>query len=44
MNRTELFLFGSRFLAASSVTEEGRIEEALVKLGEKALGLSTQGA
>ena len=43
MNPTELFLFGTRLLAASEQMEQGRIGEALGKLGEKVLGLSQQG-
>ena len=43
MTPTELFVFGTRFLAASELMEQGRLQEALTGLGEKALGLSMQG-
>jgi hypothetical protein len=43
MNPTELFLFGTRMLAASELMEQGKLPEALGRLGEKALGLSLRG-
>ena len=43
MTATELFVFGSRFLAASELVEQEKLQEALTALGEKALGLSVQG-
>ena len=43
MNPVELFLFGTRLLAASEQLEQGRLGEALGKLGEKVLDLSQQG-
>ncbi|HBL30603.1 MAG TPA: hypothetical protein DD490_27525 [Acidobacteria bacterium] len=43
MSPTELFVFGSRLLAASEQVEQGKLQEALGALGEKALGLSLQG-
>ena len=42
MTVTELFVLGSRFLAASELVEQGRLGEALTGLGEKALNLSMQ--
>jgi len=44
MTSTELFVFGVRLLAASDVAEQGRLRESFTRLGEKALGLSMQGA
>jgi hypothetical protein len=43
MTSTELFLFGTRLLAASEQMEQGRLQESLGRLGEKVLGLSQQG-
>lgn len=43
MAPTELFVFGMRFLAASELTEHGRLQEVLIGLGEKAVGLSMHG-
>lgn len=43
MTRTELFAFGARFLAASELMEQGKLQEALTGLGEKALNLSMHG-
>lgn len=43
MTVTELFVFGSRFLAASELAEQGPLQDALAGLGEKALGLSMRG-
>lgn len=43
MTVTELLVFGSRFLAASELAEQGSLQDALVGLGEKALGLSMRG-
>jgi len=40
MTRTELFVFGMRFLAASELAEQGALRDGLGRLGEKALGLS----
>lgn len=37
---TELFLFGTRVLAASQEFDQGRLQDALAGLGEKALSLS----
>jgi hypothetical protein len=42
MSPTELFVFGSRFLAASELMEPGKLQDALSRLGEKALDLSMQ--
>ena len=41
MSRTELFLFGSRFVAAAGLVRQEKFQGALVSLGEKALILST---
>ena len=43
MTNTELFLFGSRFMVAASVASEERLQDALGKVGGKALALSTEG-
>jgi len=43
MTATQLFVFGARFLAAAELMEQGRLQEALTGLGEKALGLSMPG-
>jgi hypothetical protein len=43
MNPAELFLFGIRVLAASELLEQGRLQESLGRLGEKALELSQTG-
>lgn len=40
MTRTELFVFGMRFLAASELAEQGALRDGFGRLGEKALGLS----
>ncbi len=40
MTPTELFVFGTRLLAASEQMEQGRLQESLGQLGEKALELS----
>jgi hypothetical protein len=40
---TELFVFGTRLLAASELMEKGRLQESLSRLGEKALELSFRG-
>ena len=42
MSPTQLFVLGSRFLAASELVEQARLQEALTGLGEKALNLSMQ--
>jgi len=42
MTSLELFLFGTRFIAAAGQTNEGKLQDALVLLGEKALDLSAQ--
>ena len=42
MTATELFVLGLRFLAATEVIEQGKVQEALTSLGEKALNLSLQ--
>lgn len=42
MNPAELFLFGARFLAASELLDQGRLQDALGRLGEKAIGLSVK--
>jgi len=44
MTRTELFLFGSRFVAAGRLVNQEKLQGALVSLGEKALILSTEEA
>jgi hypothetical protein len=36
-------MFGARFLAASEYFEDGKLQEAVSGLGEKALGLSMRG-
>ena len=43
MRPTELFVFGTRFLAATEVLEQGRLQEAASSLGAKALDLSMRG-
>ena len=43
MTVTELFVFGSRFLAASELMEQGELQEATIRLGEKALEQSQRG-
>ena len=43
MTPTELFVFGTRFLAASELMEQGQVQEAVTRLGETALGQSMQG-
>lgn len=43
MNPAELFLFGTRLLAASELMEQGRLQESLGRLAEKALELSQAG-
>jgi hypothetical protein len=43
MTRTELFVFGARFLAASELMEQGKLQAAVSQLGEKALKLSMPG-
>jgi hypothetical protein len=42
MTNTELLLFGSRFMAAASLASEGKLQDALGRLGEKALAISTE--
>lgn len=42
MTSSELFMFGSRILAAADAVESEKLQAALVSLGEKALGLSMQ--
>jgi hypothetical protein len=37
MTAPELFMFGTRFLAASEQLEEGKLQEAVTSLCEKAL-------
>lgn len=44
MSRTELLLFGSRFVAAAGLVKQEKLEGALVALGERALILSTENA
>jgi hypothetical protein len=44
MTRTELFLFGSRFVASAELVKQEKLQTALVSLGEKALILSTENA
>ena len=44
MSRTELFLFGSRFVAAAGLVKQEKLEGALIALGERALVLSTENA
>lgn len=43
MNPTELFLFGIRLLGAAELMEQGRLQESVARLGEKALELSQAG-
>ena len=43
MTRTELFLFGTRFLGAADLITHEKLQGSLAGLGEKALTLSTQG-
>lgn len=43
MNATELFVYGSRMLAAADLLGEGPLRESLSRLGEKALDLSQSG-
>ena len=43
MTETELFVFGTRILAAAEVLEHGRLQEGLAGLGERVIGLSTKG-
>jgi hypothetical protein len=43
MTAPELLMFGARFLAASEYFEDGKLQEAVSGLGEKALGLSMRG-
>jgi hypothetical protein len=38
-----LFIFGTRFPAASELLEEGHLRDAVTGLAEKALGLSMRG-
>jgi len=40
MTATEVFVFGSRFLAAAELMAQGKLQDVLTRLGEKALGLS----
>jgi hypothetical protein len=42
MTQTELFLFGTRFLAAAGLVRNENLEGSLAKLGEKALTLGMQ--
>jgi hypothetical protein len=42
MNRPELFLFGSRLVAAAGLVKREKLQSALVSLGEKILILSTE--
>jgi hypothetical protein len=43
MTAPELFMFGTRVLAASDRLEDGKLQAAVSGLGEKALGLSMKG-
>ncbi len=43
MTDTALFVFGMRFLAAADVLEQGEMQAAVTRLGEKALDLSMPG-
>lgn len=43
MTVIELFVFGTRVLAAADLAEQEQLQTALTSLGEKALGLSLQG-
>ena len=43
MTAPELFLYGTRFVAAAGVVEQPRLRNALAQVGEKALGLSMRG-
>jgi hypothetical protein len=43
MSETELFVFGSRILAASEVVELGQLRDALSGLGERVFSLSMRG-
>ena len=43
MTETELFVFGTRILAAAEVLEHGQLQEGLAGLGERVIGLSTKG-
>jgi hypothetical protein len=42
MTSPELFLFGTRFIAAAGQVSEEKLQDALARLGEKALNLSAQ--
>jgi hypothetical protein len=44
MSPTELFLFGSRFMAASGLVKQENLQNALASLGGKVLTLSTENA
>lgn len=43
MTATELFLFGTRLVAASELFEQGKLKQALAGLGDKVLGMSMKG-
>jgi hypothetical protein len=43
MSVTQLFVFGTRFLAAAEMAEQSELRQGLTGVGEKALGLSMQG-
>jgi hypothetical protein len=43
MTDTELFLFGTRILAAAEALEHGQLQEAVARLGERVLDLSARG-
>jgi hypothetical protein len=43
MTATELFVYGTRFLAAAEMLDDGRLQEAASSLGAKALELSMRG-
>jgi hypothetical protein len=43
MNPAALFLFGTRLLAASELMDQGRLQDSIGKLAEKALELSQAG-
>ena len=44
MSPTELFLFGSRFMAAAGLVKQENLQNALASLGGKALTLGTENA
>jgi hypothetical protein len=44
MSPTELFLFGSRFMAAAGLVKQENLQNALASLGGKALTLGTEKA